>query len=55
MTIHTTFPKGKKIRLIMKHGRHVTGRYEGKTARYIVLEGDQKYEISKIRAAMIER
>lgn len=55
MTIHTTFPKGKRIRLIMKKGHHVIGRYEGKTARHIVLQGGHKYEIGRIRSAVIER
>lgn len=58
MTIHTTFPKGKRVHVIMKDGKHFTGKYVEKTSRFVVLTfngGDKKLAVSDIRSTSIER
>ena len=58
MTIHTTFPKGKSVHIIMKDGKHLTGQYVDKSARHVhfTIDGQaEKIKISKIRSTSIER
>ena len=58
MTIHTSFRKGQRIRLIMKVGPHETGKFVENKSRFVVLSQEgvvKKFAIKDIRSAVIER
>lgn len=50
---HTSCYRGKRVRLILRDGRRLEGRFRERTDRWVLLEGHGRVPKERIRAFII--
>lgn len=52
---HTAAPAGKRVRIVLRDGTVVNGKFKDRTDRHVFLMDGQKIPKSKIRSFVIDR
>ena len=53
--MHTSYPKGTPLHIIMKDGRIVTGRFSDHKSGRVLLENGEAINIAEVRAMSIRK
>ncbi len=53
--MHTSFPKGTPLHIIMKNGDIITGKFKDHKSGRVILDDGKVLELDKVRAMSIRR
>ena len=54
MSIHYNFRKGQRVRVILKDGQHIVGKFDETKSGVIIVEG-KRISLSKVRSVTIDK